>query len=118
MSTISAVEQVKKLKLQVQELQSQAHEEIMAKITSALAELKDLGFDYELTVTGKPAKSTAGTKKPDVIKPCEFCTYMGKPMYGKSDLNHSSKAHNRQQKDKKKFPELAKWIKDGKPHEK
>jgi hypothetical protein len=91
----SVLEQLKKLDEQRTKLLDGAKAEAMKKAEEAIAELKELGFDYRLVHGAESSgggKKRASTQKPAAERHCDICDANG----------HDARAH-RSQNPKKKF---------------
>jgi hypothetical protein len=107
-STTSAVEKLKKLEAEANELRSTAKKEAMAAVKAALADLNGLGFKYRLvegdggggtipTPFKKKGKGGKGiTRHRDPNKPCDICGFA-------TDPGHDARKHRGQGDSKKAF---------------
>jgi hypothetical protein len=109
-STQSAVEKLKKLEAEANELRSTAKKEAMAAVKAALADLNGLGFKYQLVEEDKlgrdgpfPMKKTTKgkgktgiTRQRDPNKPCDLCGFATTP-------GHDARKHRGQGASKKAF---------------
>lgn len=103
MST-TAVEKIKKLEAEANELRGQAKKEALAAVKAALADLNSLGFRYRLVEGGGdvptpakrgPKKGGKGiTRKRDPNAPCSVCNFVTEPP-------HDARRHRAQGKSKK-----------------
>jgi hypothetical protein len=107
LSTTSAVEKLKKLEAEANELRSEAKKEAMAAVKAALADLNGLGFKYRLmegdgggsipTPFKKAKKGKSGiTRHRDPNKPCDVCGFA-------TDPGHDARKHRAQGENKKAF---------------
>jgi hypothetical protein len=89
----SAIERIKELDAERTALFEQAKQEALKKATDAIADLKALGLEYQLTGgTAKSAKSSVGGDAgPAKDLPCPICKFLTSPP-------HDGRAHRYQKK--------------------
>lgn len=103
---MSAIEQIRQLEAQRDQLRNAAHEEEVANINEAISRLKELGFEYSLVLKEAEKRNSRSSRKP-AAKPCPICNFETDPPH--------DRRHHRTQLVKKPFTdeELAErgWVK-------
>lgn len=97
----SKLDKALELKAKYEALIQEAKEESLAAINEQIAELKKLGFHYQVVEAGQAPKAAAKTALPrakDSTKVCEICKFL-------TDPNHDGRKHRSQGEHKKPFTE-------------
>lgn len=96
---VSVLEQLQKLDEQRAKLLDGAKAEALGKAEAAIADLKAIGFDYQLVLAGtatKKASKSGITRQRDPNKPCDICGFA-------TDPGHDGRVHRAQGEKKKPF---------------
>ena len=98
MANQSVLGKIRKLDQERDELLKSAKKEALDAAKAAIADLGELGFQYELREVGSSAKPAQGTKRAPKGGPCAVCGFETNPA-------HDGRKHRPQGENKKPFSE-------------
>lgn len=91
------MDQIKRLQDQINSLQSEARDQLIAQANQAIRDLNHMGFDYRLVQGGERGRSAGkATRLSDPDRPCPVCKFRTTPF-------HDARTHRRQGSNKKAF---------------
>ena len=91
------MDQIKRLRDQINSLQNEARDQLVAQANEVIQDLNRMGFDYRLvqgSVRGRPAGKA--TRQSDPNRPCPVCKFRTVPF-------HDARTHRSQGSSKKAF---------------